>query len=193
MSKGIKTSSVYFYIMVISPNNIKTPICVFYRMVRILFCLFTCVFLTDLDAQKYITAGGARLGEDIGISIQQRIAKHLTIEGVLNSSYRNDDLGLKLMLEQHYPLITRRFNVYYGAGVHWNYIGDSARIYPSGISLIGGIEFTSDRFNVSWDFLPSFSFWYGKEPFNPSTALTLRYVFIKEKKKKKHLKFWKKR
>lgn len=132
MSKGIKTSSVYFYIMVISPNNIKTPICVFYRMVRILFCLFTCVFLTDLDAQKYITAGGARLGEDIGISIQQRIAKHLTIEGVLNSSYRNDDLGLKLMLEQHYPLITRRFNVYYGAGVHWNYIGDSARIYPSG-------------------------------------------------------------
>ena len=87
MGKGIKTSSVYFYIMVITLNNIKTPICVFYRMVRILFCLFTCVFLTDLDAQKYITAGGTRLGEDIGISIQQRIAKHLTflLLEVLNS------------------------------------------------------------------------------------------------------------
>ena len=145
-----------------------------------------------LIAQKYITSLGARLGEETGLSLQQKIAHDWTIEGILLSSWRNKDLGLKVLAEKHHPIIGRRFNLYYGGGVHWNYLNDSAKIYPSGLSGIVGVELSISRLNISWDFLPSFNIWYGDSDFTPSTAVSLRYILIKEKKKKRHWRLFKK-
>jgi hypothetical protein len=151
------------------------------------------VSVHGLVAQKYVTSLGARLGEETGLSLQQRIAKEWSIEGILLSSWRNKDLGLKVLAEKHHPILGRRLNMYYGGGIHWNYLNDSAKIYPSGLSGIVGLELSISRLNISWDFLPSFNIWYGDGDFTPSTAVSLRYILIKEKKKKKHWRPFKKR
>ena len=153
-----------------------------------------------LQGQSYISAGGVRLGTGIGFTFQQAVERHTTIEGILNSSLRSDEVQITVLGERHFPLLSRRFNMYTGAGVHkaWNVQekGTAATTNPFGLSFILGAEMTISKLILSYDFKPAIHF-QGSKAFDFQTAVSLRYVFkrktIREQIKEGHQKRKKKR
>ncbi len=164
--------------------------------------LIASVFLPSLlFAQSYNTAGGIRLGTEWGLTLKQRIANHTTVEGIFQKGFNEDETIVTLLANQHFPLITRRFNLYFGGGLHkgWNTSEDVIYEDPFGISLVGGLEFTVGRLNLSWDFKPAFNLSGGTKDFYSHTGLSLRYVFWKRESsmrkwfKERKWEFWKKK
>ena len=153
-------------------------------------------------AQKYTTSAGVRVGTDFGISVQQKIFKNSTIEGIFQTNLGGkNDIMLTFLWEQHQKMIGKRINFYYGAGIHKGWIINNDPELnlkdPSGISLIAGLEMTFGRLNLSLDYKPVVNVISGDRFFESQSALSLRYVLIKSKKKKKRKKdgdwqFWKK-
>ena len=159
--------------------------------------IFLIVLSVNTFSQSYFTAGGARFGTDWGMTVQQKILKHTTVEGIFQSSLFREELMLTGLLEHHFPLITKRLNVYTGAGFHKGFVTDDNLDYesPFGLSLIAGAEFTFARFVFSYDFKPAFHFSGGENPWYSQTAVSVRYVFIKQnvfkkmkRKKERHQK-----
>lgn len=160
-----------------------------------------------INAQSYNTSLGMRLGTDWGISVQQRIAKRITIEGIIQSSLQREEVTVTGLVEKHFPLVTRRLNVYMGAGVHKGWITPDPEFAtpnnPFGLSFIGGIEFTLGRLNISYDYKPAFNLSGGDRRMYNQSGVSMRYVinkrkwrlFGKKKKKKKGngWKFWQKK
>lgn len=155
--------------------------------------------------QSYISAGGIRVGTGIGFTFQQKIAKRTTVEGILENSFRKNQFQLTVLGEQHFPLLSRRFNLYLGGGFHkaWNYDGESTAVNPYGISAIIGAEMTIHNLILSYDFKPAIH-QQGKQVFDFHTGISLRYVFYRKtiveqmkdnhkKRKKKRVKKRKKR
>ncbi len=158
---------------------------------------FLAISITS-TAQKYITTIGARVGTRFGISVQQKIFEKSTVEGIFQTNIGGkDDILLTGLWEQHQKLIGKRLNFYYGGGLHKGWIVnnnlESTLENPSGISLIAGVELTLDRLNISLDYKPLLNVFGGDRFFESHSALSLRYVLIKSKKKKKDWKFWKKK
>lgn len=148
---------------------------------------------TLVQAQSYITAGGLRVGGGIGLSLQQRLAKRLTVEGIIQTQGKRDEVLATALLEKHIPIITKHFNIYGGAGIHkgWSTISDrtdESYVNPFGLTFVGGIEMTLGRINLSYDFKPALNLVGGTQFIYPQSAISVRYVFIKDKifdKKKK--------
>ena len=136
-------------------------------------------------AQSYNTALGMRLGTDYGVSVKQRIAKKTSLEAIIQSSLQREEAQVTLLGEQHLPLISRRFNVYAGGGLHKGWVTregtESNPVYkdPFGLSLIAGIEFTLGRLNVSYDFKPAVNLTGGRHTIYSQTGVSLRYVVAK--------------
>lgn len=133
-------------------------------------------------SQSYFTAGGARLGTDWGLTFQQRILKHNTGEVIFQSSLVREELMLTGLFEHHYPLITKRLNLYLGAGFHKGFVTDNTVTYqsPYGMTVIAGAEFTIARFVISYDYKPAFNFSGGENNWYSQTGVSVRYVFIKQ-------------
>lgn len=133
-------------------------------------------------SQSYFTAGGARLGTDWGLTFQQRILKHNTAEAIFQSSLVREELMLTGLFEHHFPLITKRLNIYLGAGFHKGFVTDNTASYQSsyGMSVIAGAEFTIARFVISYDYKPAFNFRGGENSWYSQTGVSVRYVFIKQ-------------
>jgi hypothetical protein len=153
-------------------------------------------------AQSYNTAGGIRLGTDWGLTFQQRIAKKTTLEAVLQKGFVQDEILLTLLGEQHFPILSRRLNLYFGGGVHagWSSAAFRSGGYknPIGITGIGGLEFSIGRLNLSWDFKPVYNLVGGESEFYLHSGLSARYIFVKREAMKKWFeqgkwKFWKKK
>ena len=146
--------------------------------------LFATVFLS---AQSYNTTLGLRMGTDWGLTVQQRILKRITIEGIIQSSARRDEAVISLLLEKHMPVLTRRFNIYYGAGLHKGWIEQPLRAEdaipnPFGLSLIAGGEMTLLRLNLSYDIKPVINFTGGTSSMYFQSGISIRYVLNKKKK-----------
>lgn len=125
-----------------------------------------------------------RLGTDWGITAKQRIAKKTTIEAILQSGISRSDVILNLLVEQHASIISRRFNLYTGAGLHGGWLDkpeDSNLKNPFGISGIVGLEFTPGKLNFSYDFKPTLNLVGGEKKFQLQTGLSIRYIIIKRK------------
>lgn len=126
-----------------------------------------------------------RLGTDWGLTLQQRVAKKTTVELIYQGSLQREELMLSALLEQHYPIITRRLNIYFGGGLHKGWLdtgfNDEPNLNPFGVSLIGGIEFNIGRINLSYDLKPAFNISGGEEKFYKQTGVSLRYVLVKRK------------
>lgn len=125
-----------------------------------------------------------RLGTDWGLTIQQRVAKKTTIEGLFQSSLQREEVLLTLMGEQHFPILSRRLNIYYGGGLHKGWINendanDVPYKDPFGLTFIGGIELSLGRLNLSYDFKPALNLNGGQEKFYTQTGISLRYVIVK--------------
>jgi hypothetical protein len=167
-------------------------------MKRIIILFFTiATVFSSLNAQSYMTAVGLRMGTEWGLTVQQRVAKRLTVEGILQSSLTREEATVTGLLESHLPLITRHLNIYSGLGVHkgWATVDDLERTYedPFGITLVGGAELSLGRFNVSYDFKPAINLVGGEKRFYTQSAISLRYVLIKDKVFKKMARNKKKR
>jgi hypothetical protein len=150
--------------------------------------------------QSYRTAVGLRLGTGAGpaISVQQKIAKYSTIEGIFQPNFSDNISSLDLIYEQHHKILIKRVNIYMGAGLRkdWrptNHKLELAKKADVGfVGIIGG-EVTFKKLNVSWDYKPSANLLGGKTHLAHQSAITLRVILVKQKKKKVNWKFWKKR
>jgi hypothetical protein len=139
----------------------------------------------QLAAQSYDISMGVRLGTDMGISLKQRIAKRVTLEGIVQSSFQREEAIVSLLAERHMPFLTRRLNFYTGGGIHKGWLSipesDSPVQDPFGLTLIAGVEFTIARINFSWDYKPAFNISGGEKRFYSQTGVSVRYVIKKRK------------
>lgn len=155
----------------------------------------------QVKAQKYGTAVGIRTGNNnysrtFGISAQQRIFKHLTIEGIIQSDFDRNTTA-HLLLESHNPIISRRFNIYYGAGVSkgWeesfvkdketNQILHTYGNSTSGIDIIGGVELTLANMVFSLDYKPNINLVGREEFYRGQVGISARMVLVKSKEQDK--------
>lgn len=142
-------------------------------------------------AQKYVTAAGLRLGTDWGFTLQQRLGRNLTFEGIAQSSLQREELMLTGTLQRHMPVLGRRLNLYFGGGVHKGWLSvppteaGPPPADPFGVTLVGGAEFTVGRINISYDFKPAINIEGGAERFYSQSGLSVRYVLVKDVKNKK--------
>ncbi|WP_339924791.1 hypothetical protein [uncultured Cyclobacterium sp.] len=149
-------------------------------------------------AQSYGTSGGTRManndqGRMFGLTVQQRIQKGLTIEGILQSDFSYNTTA-HVLLERHRPLLTKRLNYYYGAGVSMG-IEESRQKVPEsmqiiqtygngtfGVDFIGGVELTLLGINFSLDYKPNINI-VGRQPwYSGQVGISARSVLVKGKK-----------
>jgi hypothetical protein len=147
----------------------------------IIILVFT---LAPCTAQSWFTAGGMRLGTDWGLSLQQRLARKTSAELILQSSLSRDEGMLTILGKKHTSLLSRRFNLFVGAGYHtgWSTASIVTADYkgPKGVSLIAGAEATLGRINLSYDLKPAINIVGGEEPVYWQTGVSLRYVIAKD-------------
>ena len=170
-------------------------------MKRISLFLFFIISTIALSAQRYGTALGMRLGTDWGLTLQQRLTKRITIEGIAQSSLQREEVLLTGMVQKHNPILGRRLNLYLGAGLHkgWTSAAENTETAatvedPFGVTLVGGIEFTLARINIGYDLKPAINLRGGEKRFYSQSGISIRYVLIKDKIwRKKHRKNKRKR
>ena len=137
-----------------------------------------------LSGQSFDFAAGLRLGTDWGMTARLRfpaIDENFSLEGILQSSFQRDESMITLLGQQHYPILSRRLNLFLGGGLHkgW-YTGDNPAIEdPWGISLIGGAEISIGRFNLSYDVKPALNLSGGTQDAYLQSGISLRYVLAK--------------
>ncbi|MBC6995066.1 hypothetical protein QWY85_12000 [Neolewinella lacunae] len=152
------------------------------------FFLFLFGFPLLLAAQSYDASLGLRLGTDWGATAQIRlpqVQKNFVLEGILQSSLQRDEGSFTLLGKQHRPLLSRRLNLFYGAGVHagWNNEIDKETGEeiggPVGIDGVVGLEATIGRVNLSYDFKPALNVGGGSSFLYAQTGVSVRYVIAK--------------
>lgn len=155
----------------------------FYFCSIVLLCLHWHLGSPVLHAQSYNTAAGFRLGTDWGLSVRQRLVQNISSEFLLQSSLQRDETQLTIMGVFHKPLITRRLNFYYGAGIHKGWVGEEGNYEdPFGLDFMAGLEFTIFRLNLTYDFKPALNLTGGEKTFYMQTGISLRYVMWKRDK-----------
>ncbi|MEP0714323.1 MAG: hypothetical protein ABJC55_20580, partial [Algoriphagus sp.] len=132
----------------------------------------------------------------VGLTAQQRIAERLTLEGVLQSDF-NLNTTFSLVLEKHRPIISKRFNYYYGAGmsvgVEESFVKDpeSKQIIHTygnntvGVDLIGGVELTILNTAISLDYKPNINLSGREEFYRGQVGISARVILVKSKEQKK--------
>ncbi len=148
----------------------------------LLLCLSTFGF-----SQSYNTTFGLRMGTDWGISFKQRLLKRVTFEAIAQTSTQREEFILTGLVEKHMPILTRRFNIYWGGGLHKGWIEQPLREedaipHPFGVTLIAGGELTFARINLSYDFKPAFNISGGERQIYTQAGVTVRYVLNKRSK-----------
>ena len=136
--------------------------------------------------QAYNTAGGIRFGTDWGLTLRQRVYENITAELLIQSSLQREETAITLLGINHQPILIRNLNLFYGAGLHKGWYtekeGEPVKSDPFGFDLMGGIEFTIAKVNLSWDFKPAINISGGESTFYSQTGVSLRYVFWKREK-----------
>lgn len=170
-----------------------------FRNSLLLLILLSLPFFSS--AQRYGTAVGLRLGNSdqgrmLGISAQQRIVDRISLEGILQSDF-NLNTTLSFLLEKHNPIISKRFNYYYGAGVSF---GRESSTYKDdvnkelvqtygnstvGVDLIGGLELTVVNTVISLDYKPNVNISGRNEFYRGQVGISARVVLVKSKEQKK--------
>lgn len=142
-----------------------------------------------LHAQSYGNALGVRLGNgddfrSVGVTLQQRILKRVTTEGILQTNF-SDNTTFHLLLEQHQPLVSRRLNYYVGAGISfgteqfdYKNIPVSEQGPTLGADLIAGIEVTLLKYNISIDYKPNFNITGRESWYQGQVAVSARAVMM---------------
>lgn len=128
----------------------------------------------------------------IGLTAKKRIQKGLTAEGILQSDL-NVNTSFHALIQKHRPLLTKRLNYYYGAGLSFG-IGENREKIPErmeiirtygnthvGVDLIAGLEFTALGLNFSVDYKPNANL-IGRQPwYSGQVGISVRTVLVKGK------------
>ncbi len=155
-------------------------------MKKIILSFLAIACFLQADAQGYDSAFGLRLGTEWGVTFKQRVAKRITVEGIIQSGIRRDETTITGLVERHYPLGPRNINVYLGGGVHKGWVrttGTDPAPYanPFGITGVAGAEISIGRINASWDFKPAINISGGEQAVYTQTAVSVRYIINKRK------------
>lgn len=146
------------------------------------------LLLTRGPAQSYDFALGVRLGTEWGATAQLRvpqIQKNFVVESIVQTRADGDEGMITLLGKQHRPLLSRRLNLFYGAGLHagWNngMDAETGETFngPKGVTGIVGMEATIGRVNLSYDFKPALNISGGESRLYAQTAISARYVIGK--------------
>ncbi|WP_242926149.1 hypothetical protein [Pontibacter vulgaris] len=154
------------------------------KKIILILCLLTGI-ATISQAQVYRTAAGVRLDSDrFGVTLQQKLHERGTIEGIFTVGSR--EYSGTALYEWHFPILGRRFNYYLGAGGHVGNLKDSGVF--TGADAILGVEYKVNGlpFLLSADVKPAVHINH-EDWVDLSTGISIRYVILKEKKKKKSL------
>jgi hypothetical protein len=171
------------------------------RTLQFIFFFVLMIVTRDTQAQRYGTAVGLRLGNNelhrtIGITAQQRVLKRVTLEGIIQSDFSKNST-VHLMMQRHYPIVSKRLNYYYGAGVSsgweesFNKDRSTRQIIhtygnnTTGIDLIGGVELTVASTVFSLDYKPNFNLAGREEFFRSQVGVSARMVLVKSKEQDK--------
>ena len=136
-------------------------------------------------AQSYDAAIGIRVGTEWGATGQLRlpqIHKNFVLEGIVHQAIGKKEGSVTLLGKQHQPILSRRINLFYGAGAHagWNneVNAETGATFngPVGLTGIVGLEVTFNRINLSYDFKPAVNITGGEEFLYTQTAVSVRYV-----------------
>lgn len=130
-------------------------------------------------AQKYNTALGVRLGGNAyGVTLQQRVASRVTIEGIAGLSER--EYSGTVLGEYHFGILGPSLNYYFGAGGHLGHHKDTGDF--GGLDGLVGVEYKVAFLPIalSFDFKPTVEF-NGDNYARFPTAFSIRYVLIKRK------------
>ncbi len=161
------------------------------------FFIVGCLFMFTLSAysQSYGSTLGLRLGNDkikrtAGITFQQRLAKKVTLEAILQSDFKQNTTA-HTMVAMHQGILTRRLNFYVGTGLS---VGkeESEEKDPQtqqiittignstvGVDLVTGLELTLVGYTVTLDYKPNFNM-AGRNPwFVGQTGVSVRAVIVK--------------
>lgn len=166
-----------------------------------LLVLFLLISSSTLMAQRYGTAVGVRLGNSslsrtFGLSIQQRIVDRVTLEAILQSDFSRNT-NLSLLAQRHRPIISKRFNYYYGGGIAFgseeSFIKNEETMQIDhtygnstvGVDLIAGIEFTVANTVLSLDYKPNINLAGRSEFYRGQAGISARTVLVKSKEQKK--------
>lgn len=171
-----------------------------------IFGLLFCLSL-QLSAQSYFTAVGIRLGNSIGLTVNQRLQKKWSAEGILQNDL-NGTISISALARKHTAIIARGLNLYAGVGPQLRLTEiEQTSLNPSsqgidqdedlssydfgvGLELIFGGEITLGRINVSLDAKPVII--PGESDFfQPQGAFSARYVLFKTSQAQK--KRWRKK
>jgi len=162
---------------------------------------YTCMnkltfFLLCLSAnlaisQSYNTTAGMRLGTEWGLSLKQRVYESWTVEAIMQTNRKKNESALTLLGVDHKAIISRRFNLFFGGGLHFPLQNNENALRKDGFGIVGagGLEFTFARLNFTWDYIPVFI--PSELSFRMQSAMSIRYVIQKrdkfswEKKNKK--------
>lgn len=156
-----------------------------------------------LLAQSYGTSAGLRMGSNknhrtVGLTLQQRVLKDITLEGIVQSDF-NNNVTAHLLVEKHSRIISKRFNYYYGAGLS---LGSEESIvknpetreithtYGNGTvnaDLILGIEMTMLGANFSLDYKPNVNIVGNRGPwYAGQVGISARHVIVKSSVQKRN-------
>ncbi len=158
------------------------------HIVLVLCLIFVCSINNVAWSQAYDTTLGLRAGTDIGISVVQRVAKRVTLEGLYRDAVLDDNRNIDLIVKRHSNMITRRLNIYTGIGLgHVTSLDDDRKVIERAftIPMMIGAEVVFTNLHIGFDIQPSLALGEvsGRRVI-PSTALSVRYIIVKRKNKK---------
>jgi len=169
------------------------------RLTLIFILFFSTIAVSQ--AQRYGTAVGLRFGNSnlyrtVGLTAQQRISKRVSIEAILQSDFKLNTTFSGLV-EKHHPIISKRFNYYYGVGaslgVEESFVKDPENKQilhtygnsTAGVELIGGLELTLLNTVISVDYKPNINLAGRQEFYRGQVGISARMVLVKSKEQKK--------
>jgi len=130
------------------------------------------------------------------LSLQQRVMERVTIEGILQTDFSRNTT-LSVLAQKHHPIISKRFNYYYGGGLSFgneeSFVKNPAtkeiiHTYgnaTTGVDLIAGVEMTLANAVISLDYKPNINLVGREEFYRGQVGLSVRTVLVKSKEQKK--------
>lgn len=129
-------------------------------------------------AQGYITAAGLRLGPSVGLTVNQRITRNFSVEGIVHKQFLGDAY-LTALAKRHLAIAGRGTNLYFGGGLHTTL--DRKDDNGIGLDAIAGLEVKVGKINLSADYKPMFNFASGD--FENHFGLSARLILIDNPKR----------
>lgn len=172
------------------------------QKVLYLLVLMGIVGSSTLYAQSYGTAAGLRLGNNntgrtVGATVQHRLLKQLTLEGIVQTDF-NHNTTFHALVERHRGILTKRLNFYIGTGLSFGKEESTTKnraekqivtTYGNttfGLDAVLGLEFTVAKYNLSLDYKPNFNLAGKDQWYRGQIGISARHVMITGAAANKH-------